>query len=242
MDQPNWRAFAAIALLATVGILALSRASARVIQTHHGEGVGPSAENGPTGSPLPTGVALLANVAFTHGLLGAGLFGLVWWSDVPPGALGVGPVDRGVVLVGLGLGVGLYLASEAATALAGRAGFAPDERLRRLLAPERPVEWALLLLVVLPVIAVTEELLFRGLLIGGFAAGFDVSLPLLVVTSSALFGLGHSAQGSLGVVVTAALGVALGTAYVATGSLLAVVVAHYTVDVLEFVVREAVLD
>lgn len=236
MTRPNWRAFVAIALIATVAILVLSRASARALQVDHG------AADDSMGSALPSGGALLVNVAFTHGLLGAGLIGLVWWSGVPARALGVGSFEPGDLLAGLALGVGLYLTSEAATALAGRAGFAPDERLRALLAPDRATEWALLLFVVLPVIATTEELLFRGILIGGLATGFDVAPQVLVVASSALFGLGHSAQGGLGVLVIAVLGIVLGTAYVATGSLIVVVVAHYAVDVLEFVVREGLLD
>jgi membrane protease YdiL (CAAX protease family) len=165
---------------------------------------------------------------------------VAWFAQRPPSALGLGPVTAPSVGAGLAVGVGLYAASGAATAAADRLGIEYDERLRDLLAPDGPAEWALMLLVILPVVAGAEELLFRGALIGALGAGFGLPIPVLVVASSILFGAGHSAQGALGVVATAAMGLVLGTAFVLTGSLAAVVVAHYVVNALEFVVREGV--
>ncbi|MXR21450.1 CPBP family intramembrane glutamic endopeptidase, partial [Halobacterium bonnevillei] len=94
--------------------------------------------------------------------------------------------------------------------------------------------WLLLFGVSLPVVAGFEELLFRGFLVGAFATGFEVSPWLLAVASSVVFGAGHTAQGYVGVVVTTLLGFALAAAYVVTGSLLVVVVAHYVVNAAEF--------
>jgi membrane protease YdiL (CAAX protease family) len=91
---------------------------------------------------------------------------------------------------------------------------------------------------VLPVVAGFEELLFRGVLVGALSVGFDVSPWLLAVASSVVFGLGHGAQGRLGVLVTTSLGLVLAAAFVLSGSLLLVVVAHYLVNALEFVVHE----
>ena len=99
-------------------------------------------------------------------------------------------------------------------------------------------EWALLLAVVLPVVAAFEEALFRGALIGALSVGVAVDPWLLVVASSVAFGLGHGAQGRLGIAVAGGLGVALAGLFVATGSLLAVAVAHYVVNALEFVAHE----
>jgi membrane protease YdiL (CAAX protease family) len=53
------------------------------------------------------------------------------------------------------------------------------------------------------------------------------------------FALGHGAQGPAGVAATGVLGFVLAAAFVLTGSLLVVVVAHYLVNALEFVVHEA---
>jgi membrane protease YdiL (CAAX protease family) len=91
---------------------------------------------------------------------------------------------------------------------------------------------------VLPLIALSEELLFRAALIGVPAAGFAVSPWLLAVGSSLLFALGHGAQGRVGIVVTGVLGFALAAGYILTGSLLVVVAAHYVVNAMEFLLHE----
>ncbi len=120
----------------------------------------------------------------------------------------------------------------------GLFGFGDATALREAMAPDSAAGWAVLLLVVLPLVAGFEELLFRGVLIGAFATGFDVSPWLLAALSSVAFALGHGAQGRVGIVVTGALGFVLAAAFVLTGSLVAVVVAHYLVNALEFVVSE----
>lgn len=246
MSTPNWTVFAAVVLLATAALLVLSRASARVLRAadaggeegHDSQWDGDVADT----RPAPTGGTLLANVALTHGLLAVGLLALVWYASIPVASVGIGPVSGASVAVGLGIGVGLYLASEATTIVAARVGIEPDERLRAYLAPTRPIEWVVLLLAILPLIAAAEELLFRGVLVGALGVGFGLSPWALAVGSSILFGLAHSAQGGVGVVVTAALGFVLAVAFVLSESLVVVVLAHYTIDALEFVIREGVLD
>lgn len=186
--------------------------------------------------------ALLANVAASHGLFALLLLGGVWLTEVPPAALGVTaePPSTGLpaLAVGVAAGLALSLANTTAAGLAEALGADPADDLRELLAPGTLRGWAVLLLVVLPIIAGFEELLFRGALVGGFAAGFGVSPWLLAVVSSVAFAAGHGAQGGIGVVVTGLLGFALATVFVVTGSLLAVVVAHYVVNATEFVVVE----
>lgn len=189
-----------------------------------------------------TSRVLLANVLATQGLLAAIVLGAIVYFDVPWVAVGLGdgPLAWGLdgLLVGATLGVGLWLASEAAGRVADAAGATYDEGLRHMLAPETLAGWLGLFLVALPVIAVAEELLFRAALIGVPAAGFDLSPWLLVVVSSGLFALGHGAQGRLGIAATGALGLVLGGAFVVTGSLVVVACAHYVVNALEFGVHE----
>ncbi|WP_218138592.1 CPBP family intramembrane glutamic endopeptidase [Halobacterium jilantaiense] len=108
------------------------------------------------------------------------------------------------------------------------------ESLREALTPRTLREWAFLFLVALPVVAGFEELLFRGVLVGALATGFGVSPWLLTVGASVLFGAAHTAQGSVGVAVTALLGLALAAVFVLTDSLLAAAVAHYVVNAVEF--------
>ena len=184
--------------------------------------------------------ALLANVAVSQGVFGVLVVVMAWYTEIPAWAFGLAPetLTPGAVGIGLAVGVGLYLGNEAAAALGRRRGLAVPTELRAALAPDTAAGWLLLLGVVLPIIAGFEELLFRGALIGVAAAGTGLPPWLLVVGSSVAFALGHGAQGRLGIVVTGLLGIGLGAVFVLTESLLVVVVAHYVVNALEFLVHE----
>lgn len=226
--MPEWSLFAGVSVFAAVALLALARASAGALA-----GEEPALSFG-------TG-ALLVNVALTHGVLGVVLLAVAWFAEIPPTAVGAEVDPPWALAVGVALGIGLYVANELIAALARWIGVAYDERLRELLAPTTRWEWAVLLVCVLPVIAGVEELLFRGALVGALSVGFGLPVWGLAVASSVLFGLGHGLQGPGGVLVTGTLGFALAVAFVLTGSLLVVVVAHYVVNVLEVVVHEHVV-
>jgi membrane protease YdiL (CAAX protease family) len=170
------------------------------------------------------------------------LLGGAWLAAVPASALGVAgdPLSTDLPALGVGIaaGVGLSFGNALAGGLAERFDGDPSEELRSLLSPETLGGWVVLLGGVLPVIAGFEELLFRAALIGAFSVGFGVSPWALVVFSSVAFAVGHGAQGRLGIVVTGLLGAALGALFLVTNSLLAVVVAHYLVNAVEFLVGE----
>jgi membrane protease YdiL (CAAX protease family) len=189
---------------------------------------------------LTTGM-LLANVAVTQGIVALVVVVAAWYFAIPAEALGADPTGNALFpAIGLGaaFGVVLWVGNELSTAVADAVGAAYDEAVRQLLAPDSAGGWAVLLGVVLPIIAVSEELLFRAALIGVPAAGYGVSPWLLAVVASAAFALGHGAQGRVGVVVTGALGFVLAAGYVVSGSLLLVIVAHYVINALEFLVHE----
>lgn len=189
---------------------------------------------------LTTG-AVLANVAASQGLFALVLLGAVVYTGVPADALGIefsrSYLETGLLL-GTAFGLALYVANELGAATATRFGFDHDEQLRELLAPESIQGWLVLLGVVLPIIAIFEELLFRAALIGALSVGFGISPWLLAVVSSVAFAVGHGMQGSVGIVVTGVLGFVLAAIYIVTGSFLVVVVAHYFINALEFVVHE----
>ncbi|MFB6161555.1 MAG: type II CAAX prenyl endopeptidase Rce1 family protein, partial [Haloferacaceae archaeon] len=163
-----------------------------------------------------------------------------WYARVPAAALGAdGPaLSPGALGAGVGVGVALYLANEVGATLGERVGIGGASEFRAALAPDTTRGWLLLLFVVLPVIAGFEELLFRGALVGAMHAGFGVSPWAMAALSSLAFAAGHGAQGPAGVAVTGLLGFLLAAAFVLTGSLLTVVVAHYLVNALEFLVHE----
>lgn len=187
--------------------------------------------------------ALLVNVALSQGLLGTVLVFGAWYAEIPLSAFGILPGDSWnlgppALALGLGFGVALYVANELLGVLVEDLGIDFSEELREVLAPESLGGWLVLMVVVLPTIAAFEEILFRAALVGALSAGFAVSPWLLAALSSVAFAIGHGMQGPGGIVVTGLLGFVLATAFVLTGSLLVVVVAHYVVNALEFVVHE----
>ncbi|WP_336361067.1 CPBP family intramembrane glutamic endopeptidase [Haladaptatus sp. ZSTT2] len=227
----RWAAFSGLVALILLLLLSLSYASRSVVSEED--------EPEPTQN-LSTGL-LLVNVAFSQGILGLFLLLAAWIAQIPWAALGVHLPDTATVGLGLGLGAVLFGGNQLGAWTMRRLGFDHENDLRAALAPTTTRGWLLLLLGVLPIIAGFEELLFRGALVGALSAGFVVSPWALAAFSSLAFALGHGAQGVAGVVVTGLVGFVLAAAFIATGSLVVVVVAHYVVNALEFVVHEGML-
>ncbi len=100
----------------------------------------------------------------------------------------------------------------------------------RAIVPKSQRELVLLALAMIGVVVV-EELLFRGLLIGGLTP----LLPgwLLVVLTGVVFGLLHSPQGLWGMVAIGAGGMALGWMFLGAQSLLLPMVAHYIANIIQ---------
>lgn len=252
---PAWGAFAAATVLLALVVVALTRLSTAALREagspatggidgdrSSGDGEQPATTT-PSASLADVSfgpLELLANVLVSHGLLAVLVAAAALLAAVPAEALGLdaAALTPWWAAVGLGLGVAGAVANEGLAHLADAAGAGYDEALRAAMAPDSPGGWLLLALVVLPVGAVAEELLFRGALVGALAVGLELSPWLLAAGSSVLFGLAHGAQGRVGVAVTATLGAGLAAAFVLTGSLLAVIVAHYVLNLLEFVVHE----
>ena len=250
----RWVAFAGLTLFLLTVLLFSARASTRVVDELAETGDPTGAERLPDGAdhldvidapppstPQVSKRALLANVALSHGLFAAVLLAGIALANVPISSLGIGSgAVSGVTAVGIGIGIGLCLAvvNTAAGAIAGAFDADPSGPLRELLAPDSIAGWLVLLVVVLPIIAGFEELLFRAVLVGGFSVGFDLSPWALAVGSSVAFAAGHGAQGWIGIVATGAFGFVLAAIFVVSGSLLVVAVAHYVVNAVEFVVVE----
>lgn len=100
------------------------------------------------------------------------------------------------------------------------------------ITPRSRRELWLVLLVMVPVVLV-EELLFRSLLIGGFA--LLLPLPLLLIGWSVLFGLLHAPQGIWGMLGAGLGGLLLGTLFVVQGSILLPIVAHYVTNCVQVI-------
>lgn len=229
----RWVAFSVVAIGITILVVVLARASQDVLVQQA------EADTHDTDEGISTGF-LFANVVASQGLLALVLVGTIWLANVPLGSLGLDrtvPV-REIVLIGVGVGIACYFVAEVGAAVTDRLGFDRDESLRTWLAPSTEIGWIALLVIVLPIIAIFEELLFRAVLIGALAAGFGLPVWALVLLSSLLFAIGHGAQGTAGILVTGVIGILLAVVFVWSGSLLVVIVAHYVVNTLEFLIHE----
>ncbi|MDZ7849290.1 MAG: CPBP family intramembrane glutamic endopeptidase [Halodesulfurarchaeum sp.] len=219
MTTPVWDLFVALSLALVLGVVFLARQTAGLL----------TADRSPL-DQLSTSTLYL-NVGVSHVLV-LGLAGLlVWWTGVPASTIGIETVPPMGWLAGL-TAVFVFF-NEVADPLARFSGN-PENPLRELLTPENWIEWLVLAGVLLPVIAVTEELLFRGILIGAFGAGTPFPPLVLIVGSAVAFGQAHTAQGRLGVGVATVLGLGFGVVYYWSGSLWLVIGAHYLVDLVEF--------
>jgi len=136
--------------------------------------------------------------------------------------------------LGLGLivGLGTQLAANGITTVAikiwGKQIYSPVV-MKNIMPRTRP-EW-LLVPVALGLAVLLEELLFRSLLLGGLSVTAPVAL--LVLGFSAIFGLMHSPQGALGVVITGVLGMWLSLLFVWYGGLILPLTAHYVINFLQ---------
>jgi membrane protease YdiL (CAAX protease family) len=159
--------------------------------------------------------------------------GLGVLSGAAPGRLGW-TLDNGWRDLGLGiiLGLATQVAANSITSLAikvwGKQIYSPVV-MKNIMPRTRP-EW-LLVPAALGLAVLLEELLFRSLLIGGLS--LTVPLPLLLVGFSAIFGLMHSPQGPLGVVLTGVLGLWLSLLFVWSGGLILPLTAHYVINFLQ---------
>ena len=101
-------------------------------------------------------------------------------------------------------------------------------RLPNFLAPAGEFQVVLAVLLV-AVVAVAEETLFRGYLIHRLAA-ITGSEAAAVILSSLLFALGHGYEGTAGVIAVGLMGFLFALAYLWRGSLVAPITMHFIQD------------
>lgn len=179
----------------------------------------------PSSNPMlePADNLLRVGLAFVCVALG-------WLSGVPFATLGwtlISPLRQTVlgIVIGLFLAIFFYITTRWVVALTGQRFY--STALLDLIAPHNQRELIAIALALVPSVLL-EELLFRSLWIGGFSP--IVSPPLLIVTSSLLFGLMHKPQGVWGMIGAGMAGVLFGGLFLWTGSLLLPLVAHYTAN------------
>jgi membrane protease YdiL (CAAX protease family) len=143
-------------------------------------------------------------------------------------------VENGWRDIGLGLILGLVtqVAANAVTLWAikvwGKEIYSPV--VMRNIMPRTRGEW-LLVPAALLLAVVLEELLFRSLLVG--ALSMTIPVAVLVIVTAAIFGLMHSPQGALGVIMTGAMGLWLSLLFIWSGGLLLPLIAHFVINFLQ---------
>ncbi len=136
------------------------------------------------------------------------------------------------VLVGLGL---TALIAGVGQGIERRWGRGPtDDTLRvvRSILPANAREWAGVIVALLPAAAL-EELLFRSLPLGGL--GWLIAPWWLMWPLALIFGLLHWPQGAWGVFGTTLAAIALSGLFLASGSLWAVLAAHYVLNLWQLI-------
>lgn len=214
-----WLPFLVFSALLAVGVVALSWSSADLLDAPESAALG--------------GDVLRANVAVSQGMVAVLVLLAAWTAGVPWSAFGRFGTDG--LPIAIAAGVVLAGANRLLDRVLPERALRDAARLRERLVPRSLRGWVVLLVVVVPVIAVSEELLFRGALVGVATVGLGVSPWPLVAVSSLVFGAAHSAQGAVGIAVTTVFGLLLASVYVLTGSLIVVIVVHAIVDAMEFV-------
>jgi membrane protease YdiL (CAAX protease family) len=135
---------------------------------------------------------------------------------------------------GIMLFVPLLFAASWVDNLVQRIGFSPGPKsLPAALSPHTPAELVLATVMVV-VVAVVEETIFRGYLILRFTE-VTRNTAVAVLLSTIIFSLGHGYEGSAGVVTVGFMGLVFAVIYVWRGSLLAPMVMHFLVDFMSIV-------
>jgi len=154
----------------------------------------------------------------------------VWCAGEPVESLGL-RLNNGRKDVALGIGLFLPMLFGAALldhALQAAGLSAPKAPLPSFLAAKGAAE-LLLASILVAVVAVAEETLFRGYLLLRFR-GLNISQIGAALLSSAIFSLGHGYEGTSGVVTVGVMGLVFAWVYMRRKSLVAPIVMHFLQD------------
>ena len=145
------------------------------------------------------------------------------------GLIRQGPVAMVAVFLLLTL-VGTMIDQNGYRLLEGVPGYAPLGGMPPITSPAW--DWIDLTLGLL-LVGIVEELVFRGVMLR-FLRSYTQSTLVIVVVSAVVFGLIHWSLGLTAVLVTTAIGAVFMMAYIRTGSLLPIMLAHFAVNFIDF--------
>ncbi|HTS78379.1 MAG TPA: type II CAAX endopeptidase family protein [Bryobacteraceae bacterium] len=164
----------------------------------------------------------------------------LWHNGEPKARIGWRFTGVGDILRGIAYFVVVFYAAGYLDRLLTAAGFSsPKTQLPKFLTAQGSMQELLAVILVI-VVAVAEETIFRGYLILRLRE-VTGSTFWAVVLSSVIFAAGHGYEGSAGVVTVGFLGLTFAIVYVWRGSLVAPIVMQFLQDFLAIVVLPLVL-
>lgn len=192
-------------------------------------------------SPQRADFALVAVVIMLHDLaLTALALYLVWRAGEGFGAIGwLGRNFGREALLGVALFIPLFAGVALVQTVLRAAGLAEPSAPPAFLLPDTSAE-RILALLLLVVVAVAEETVFRGYLLRRLSQASG-SVGFAVVLSTVIFAFGHTYQGALGIVAVAVIGGAFALIYLWRGSLVAPMVMHFIQNFLGLIVAPQIL-
>lgn len=141
---------------------------------------------------------------------------------------------RREIILGVLLFVPIFFGAAALDSILAAIGFSSPSTPLPSLEPSRSALEMLTAVVLVTVVALTEETIFRGYLMLRFKIVFGSSL-WSVLLSAFIFSLGHGYEGTAGVVTVGALGVVFSLVYIWRKSLIAPITMHFLQDFVSIV-------
>ncbi len=159
----------------------------------------------------------------------------LWRNAEPLDVLGWTFKNRGIdILLGIVLFIPVFLGSNALDEILQSAGLSPPPLpAPSFLAVSGRAE-ILLAFVLVAVVAVAEEIIFRGYLLLRFR-GLPMGPYWAAILSAVIFSLGHGYEGASGVVTVGFLGLIFALVYLWRKSLVAPIVMHFLQDFISIV-------
>jgi membrane protease YdiL (CAAX protease family) len=174
-------------------------------------------------------IVAVATILRDLGLVSLILF-FVWRNGEPVAAMGwTFKHGRQDILLGVGLFVPFFFSADLLERALLAVGFSVPSTPLPSLTPARDTTELLLAVVLVVIVAVAEETIFRGYLMLRLQA-VTASPAVAVVLSAVIFSLGHGYEGSAGVVTVGVMGAVFALVYLWRKSLVAPMVMHFLQD------------
>ena len=138
------------------------------------------------------------------------------------------------VLLGMVLFVPVFFGASLLDSFLNSIGFSSPKAPLPSFLQSSGVAQTILAIILVIVVAIAEETIFRGYLILRFKS-LTKSAALAVILSAAVFSIGHGYEGSAGVITVGALGLVFALVYLWRGSLVAPMVMHFLQDFISIV-------